>query len=264
MLPNTIIASEINPLAGATPDHKVTAPHLALKLQMALWHGISLNGETLTDVVLDLLRQCGHSGWQPIIRDWTHHDFRRSELNRWRPSRQFRIIHELEESVDLKVFAFIRDAIDVYLSSMQNIDEFADDYLSYVQKLHKSGIPIIKYEDMVSNPEETVRAICSLTGVMYSDAYTRFTHNKKCTGDIQMGRLSRGIRQKAVVELPRKRVLHDIRVQIESNSAIREANILMGYPPSYVNGRVETWGQMIERRLRNTLEKKLLLLSRFF
>jgi len=255
MLPNTVIASEINPLCGATPDNMPASPSIALKQQMALWYRTSLGGDTLADVVKDLLCQCERRGLQLIIRDWTHHDFRKSTLNHGRPSYQFKIIRELEEVAELTVFAFVRDAIDVYLSSKPDLNDFAKDYFAYVREILKNNIPIVKYEDIVSSPDHTVRAICDMTGLTYSDSYRLFTENTRCTGDIQLGRVSRGIRQKSVAALPRKRMARKVRSQIDNCDTILQANRLLGYPALYNNGRVETSCQMLARRVCNCIGK---------
>ncbi|RLB04232.1 MAG: hypothetical protein DRG83_05280 [Deltaproteobacteria bacterium] len=254
MLPDIVIASEINPLLGATPENQAAAPALALKRQMEAWYGISLFGENFVDVVRNLADRCNDSGKQLIIRDWTHLDFRKGKHNGWRPTYRFRIIEELNNLAELVPFAFVRDAIDVYLSSGGDLKDFASDYLAYTRELVKLGAPIVKYEDLVSQPDKTVKRICDICDLRYSEDYKNFSTNRKCTGDIQLGRTSRGGRQQSICLLPRKWVSKQRRVQINACRDLVQANRLLGYPLTYSNGNTETFCQMVLRRIRNKVE----------
>ncbi len=254
MLPDVIVGSEINPLLGATTDNQPALPGRALRQQMETWYGISLVGENLPDAIIDLIQQCQRDHKQLIIRDWTHLDFRKNKLNKWNPTCQFTIIKELRSIAELLPFAFVRDSIDVYLSSGGNLEDFASDYLTYARELVKSRMTIVKYEDLVKQPDKTVKRICDITGLKYSEDYKSFYTNYRCTGDIQLGRVSRGVRQQSLSILPRKWVGARRRARINICRDLLEANRLLGYPESYSNGNVETFGQMIRRRIRNKFE----------
>lgn len=254
MLPDVIVGSEINPLLGATPSNQAALPTHALKQQMATWYGISLVGENLSEAVIDLVQQCQHDRKQLIIRDWTHLDFRKNKLKKWNPTYRFTIIEELRDIAELLPFAFVRDAVDVYLSSGGDLEDFASDYLTYARELVKSRITIVKYEDLVKQPDKTVKRICDIADLKYSEDYKSFYTNYRCTGDIQLGRVSRGARQQSLSILPRKWVGTRRRAQINTCRNLLEANRLLGYPESYSDGSVETFSQMIRRRIRNKFE----------
>lgn len=255
MLPGVVVCSEINPRFGCNPENQAVAPEVALKEQMLKWHGISLHSEGFLETLRELGEECDRYGKQVIVRDWTVLDFRKNKLNGWKPSYQFSIIEQLGKVADLVVFAFTRDAIDVYLSSGGALDDFATDYLIYVKQLTKLSLPIIKYEDFVMHPAETVKKICGISGLRYSEDYKMYYTNFKCTGDTQLGKVSRGIRQKEIKLLPRKWIPIKMRERINHCVDLVEANRLLEYPTAYEYFTVENVFQMILRRLRNRYER---------
>lgn len=257
MLPDVVICSEVNPLAGVAPGPNVLPAASAVKKQMKEWHDIQVCGESFTEAIKDLLEQCHLSNKQLIIRDWTHVDFRKSKINKWSPSYRFTILDELCKVGNLSVLGFVRDSIDVFLSSGGSIRDFAADYLPYVRSLVELKIPIIKYEELVRNPEDTIKETCDLLELRFSDEYKEFASNDKCTGDIQLGRVSRGMRQPSLGLMPRKRVSRKMWREIEMTTSLLEANSLLGYPETYWNGSVESTTQSVCRRIRNRLELSL-------
>jgi len=253
MLPNVIIGSEINPLAGATPDHKAIQPHLALKKQMKLWYDIEVDGNSFEECVQNLAEYCNLAGSHLVIRDWTHVDFIKRKENEYKPKYNFNILEQLNSIGNLKAFVFVRDAIDVYLSSSKQINEFSMAYLIYVKKILEEQFPIFKYEDLIENPDDTVKKICDLIGIEYSPDYKRFNENLKCTGDIQLGKRSRGLYKGGIVKLPRKWVACSSRKKIDACKNLIEANSLLGYPTSYSLAKLESFGQMIVRKMRSKI-----------
>lgn len=256
--PNVVLASEINPLLGSTPDSKkAVSPALALKEQMKVWYGIDLYSNNFLDALTELQRYCQEHKQQLIVRDWTHLDFRKVRLNNWNPSGELTLVNEVQQVIggNIEVFVFVRDAIDVFLSSNVELDQFSIDYLSYVKKIIELGAPIIKYEDLVENPETTIKKICDIVGLEFSQNYKRFHKNIKVTGDIQLGQASRGMREQAIAIFPRKWVPKTLQKQINSNKDLSEANHLLGYSPQYSNGDVETLIQMIKRQIQKQFSK---------
>ncbi len=251
MLPNVILASEINPLLGVSPAHQAINPAEALKQQMREWYSITLCGDSFLEVVSNLTQHCSRLNMNLIIRDWTFLDFRKNKLNQWNCSYQFKNIESLGKVSDLVVFAFVRDAIDVYLSHGGDINDFSEDYLLYVKKLVSLKIPIVKYENLASNPNDTVKIICGMTGIEFSTTYQNYFTNFKCTGDTQSGNVSRGVRNNNISLLPRKWLTKKKRMIVNSCDNLMQANQLLGYPVSYDNRNIETYCQMINRKIRN-------------
>jgi len=253
-LPDVIIASEINSTAGVNPENRVVTPEIALQMQMQKWYGINLIANSFSKMVSDLVDICSSSAKQLFIRDWTRLDFRSCKENEYSPKYRFSLIDEISQNVHLVKIGFVRDAIDVYLSSGGNLFQFADDYLRYVNQLVSDNIPIFKYEDLIAHTENTVKAICSMTGTKFSYDFLDYEENHNCTGDIQLGRASRGIRHGGLAKLPRKWIPRDRRKEIDRCSEITQANHLLDYPIYYDSIASETPVQMIWRRTRDRYE----------
>jgi len=253
MLPDVVICSEINASVGVSPDNDEMESYLAIKQQMKSWYNISLRGECFIDVIKNLFRHCQNSGKHLLIRDWTQIDFRKSKLNCYNPSYCFSVLEQLNDIAELNVFAFVRNAIDVYISSLGDLADFGREYLIYSRKIVDLGVPIIKYEDLVRKPDDTVKAICDINNIQYSDEYKHFYENLKCTGDIQLGKQSRGMRQKLITELPRKWVNPWVRTDISGCKDIIEANKLLGYPEFCWGYKMETFIQMFQRKIIDKL-----------
>ena len=248
MLPNVVMASEINSAFGVTPDNRIAPSADALRQQMDAWYGISLEGENLVEVASELAVQCKRRNQQLVIRDWSYLDFRKCRENGWAPSRQFTLLQELEKVATLNTVAMVRDAIDVCLSNAEAVEDFAEDYLAYVEALIRLGAPIMKYENLVRDPDATMRELCELTGLQFSTAYRKFSENQKCTGDSQLGGRSRGGNIDKPVALPRRWIRTSGRADIERCEALTRANRLLGYPVGYDNGRIESLTSMLRRR----------------
>ena len=113
MLPNVILLSEINTHLGASTSNKSISSHKAVIEQVYNWYGIEVSGDSLKEVILNLLKICEQKHKQLIIRDWTYMDFRSNVSNNWKPKYKFSLIDEIGEISSIKTFAFVRNAIDI-------------------------------------------------------------------------------------------------------------------------------------------------------
>lgn len=257
MLDNAVIASEINPLCGANPDNEYDDPSRAVRRQMKEWHGIELAEGDLVETIDELARYCERHDKVLVVRDWSQLDFVSSPQNGFDPSGRFRLIEILSPIAELRVIGFVRDAIDVFLSSSRDLEVFGREYRRYVERLVELDVPILKYEDLVSRQDETVEALCALSGLNYSNAHRRFADNRKATGDIQAGKASRGIRAQTARPLARKWAPASVRRAMEADENLREANRLLGYPDGYRNDDVESFLGMVKRKSINRMWKLL-------
>ena len=249
--PEVVICSEINPLLGATPDHKAIEPQLALKYQMKSWYDIDLEGGSFRESIQHLAQYCHNADKHLVIRDWTNLDFTKKEANGYNPKYSFSIIEELQFIGEIRVFAFVRDAIDVYLSTHGDLQEFASNYLKYVESLIREKIPILKYEDLIRDPQKTIMDICNMVGLAYLDRCKDFTENFQCTGDLQLGKRSRGLRQKEITILPRKWVGWHERKKINTCANLIRANQLLKYNGDYSSQKMESFNQLVIRKIYN-------------
>lgn len=251
---DTVLFSEISHLVGVTPDHKAAPPVDAIKMQALKWYGLDLSSTTFVDVLLEASLSCQQEGKTLILRDWTYQSFRSTQYNAQNPPRRFKILDILEEYFTVKKFAFVRNAIDVYLSSGGSIGGFSNDYLVYVSRLVDIKIPVFHYEDFVRNPYQVLARIQDATAVSWTINPISLSQ-EKVTGDVQLGSLSRGFRVGNLAVLPRKRVSKKSIRAINSCSELVAANRMLGYSGSYWDESVEHPATYISRRVYEAVKK---------
>jgi len=248
-LPNVIIMSEISANNVVNPD----APNL-VKQQALQWYGIELNSTGLLDNILELERYCTQNGKKLIVRDWSINNFAEHKFNNYDPPGRFLILDLLKEHCGIKPFAFVRDAVDVWISrSMKKVDVFFPPYLCYVRALKELGVPIFKYEDFCSDPARVLEQICEYTGIQFVDVTNSYHGFKKVTGDNDK---SRGWRQNEIRPLPRKSILKKKKYALANCIEMRQCNELLGYEPyNYDEGRFRWWFDCILSKVKNTFNK---------
>ena len=247
-LPGTVILSELNPLGGGKGIGPVS--YRTIKSQSKNWYGIDLSSDDdhFVESALELEEICRSSDKQLIIRDWTYVNFMSAQENNYHPPNRFLILEALKDHCHLVPFAFVRDAIDVYLSIAKHIEmsdfdltSFSGHYATYVKALIASHIPLFRYEDFILDPESIMKSICESTGLTYSPAFRDFHEFNKVNGDVQFGKTSRGARKKDLMPLPRKSISESQIKALNQCEAMIEANRLLGYPTSYEEREKETF-----------------------
>lgn len=242
MLPNVVMLSEVNPLGGGWGPRGADS-YTTVGAQAKHWYGIELKSDDFSDALVELADACRRRDRVLIVRDWSFIDFVPHEYNGMQPPRRFLTLDALESRVGVRPFAFVRNAIDVYLSRRGDTEAFFRDYLAYVRELVRRKVPIFRYEDFCRNPEGTLRALCRLSGARFSDAFRRYEEYENVNGDVQLGTASRGIRRRGIRPLKRKPVDADLRRRIGGNPDMVAANRLLGYPVSLGASLGFTWGR---------------------
>jgi hypothetical protein len=223
--------------------------------QARTWYGIELQSQGFADSVLELEQICERSGRRLVLRDWPFVAFTPGELNSWRPPNRLVTLEALEGRCELRPFAFVRDAIEVYLSRGRP-EAFFQFYLGYVNALLERGLKRFRYEDFCEDPDRVMRQICAHLGLTFDPAYRDYAGFHKLRGDVQVKGGSRGTRGGRITRLPR-RYLSPLQARVlDRDPLMREANRLLGYPTSYHDAAVprESWLQrkrdVLDRRLR--------------
>lgn len=243
-LPNTVIMSEVNPLGGGAGKGPIALR--TIKQQAKIWYGINLESNGFTNNALELNKICEDRGLQLIIRDWTFVNFNPLPNNNQNPPNKLLALEALKRKCKLKPFAFVRNAIDVWISRNVSPEEFFGPYLRYVKEILKLEIPIFKYENFCENPDKVIRNICKYAGLKYNDSYKNYASFQNVNGDIQVSEYSRGIKQKEIKLLPRKRISRKKIKKMECNAEMIQANKLLGYSTSYYDAPLEkTWVEKI-------------------
>ncbi len=249
-LPDVVIMSEITPYNAAYPD----APNL-VKRQALEWYGIELKSTGLPDNILELERYCAENGKTLIIREWTINNFESLESNDYDPPGRFQILDLLNDRCRVRPFAFVRDAIDVWISrSMKKVNVFFPPYLRYVKALREFDIPVFKYEDFCSDPGGVLEQICDYAGIRYVDVTQSYHGFTSVTGDNQA---SRGWSQNKIRLLPRKKIRTKKKYALSKCPEMRQANELLGYEPyHYDEGKLRWLFDCALHRIKNPFRRK--------
>ena len=231
-LPEVVILSEVNPLGGGW-GVEAEASLTTVKAQAKGWYNIDLDSDEddFVGCVVELSKKCKHL----ILRDWTVANFLpnlgktlEDEEIVFDPPKSFLILEDLQGHCDVKPFAFVRDAFDVYLSKGGNMPIFAESYLCYVKELLRLEVPVCRYEEFCVDPKHVLRTICEYTGIPYTDDWADYAKFTTVHGDIQYN--SRGQTQGQIATLPRIKVHESIATAIANCSELQEANRLLEYP----------------------------------
>ncbi len=247
-LPGVVIMSEVNPAGGGAG--RGTALR-TIGEQAREWYGISLSSQNFTDSVLELHDICLQTGRRLIIRDWTFINFSHTGG----PGRLL-ALEALQEKTNIIPFAFVRDAVDVWISrGMPAAEEFFTLYLCYIRRILDHGIRCFKYEDFCRSPEKVLGELCAMTRLVFSANYKKYASFSNVNGDVQTGSGSRGMRQRAIAPILRRRIPQKKIDEVNDCLQMSEANRLMGYPHYYEGRPVESRFHILRDTARKYLQR---------
>lgn len=232
-LPDVIIMSEVNPLGGGWGAEKEKSL-TTIKTQAKKWYDIALKNDDFVKSAVELSDICVDRNKKLIIRDWSFINFTPHKYNNFSPPNKLLSFEKLNGEKNIVSFAFVRDAIDVWISrGMPPMEVFFKQYNNYIQEILKNNIKIFKYEDFCKNPDKEIKKICTHTNIPYNESYKNYNNFIEVNGDIQNKQKSRGIKYNKIIPLKRKTI--PIRKIIEINKCTKmiEINKLLGYKTSY-------------------------------
>jgi hypothetical protein len=154
-----------------------------------------------------------------------------SYYNNFQPSKSLATLDAISESFPVVSFAFVRNAVDIWLSLKASLRTFYDKNLEYLCEFTKSlinkNIKIFKYEDFCQNPVQEMKKICDYTRINYSDLFLNYANYKNVTGDTDLPDHSRGIKQEKI-GLPFRRETYELYTdEINLNTKANEINRLL-------------------------------------
>jgi hypothetical protein len=235
--------SNIDDLVILSEAHNVNfnrpnAGMMSIKNQVKEWYGIEVKSNNYIEAIDEIFDWCEEHGKTLVLRDWPYIDFARSNLNNFGPS-QFSLNYELLSSkYELSTVAFVRDAIDVFLSSKHVLEQFSEEYVCYVRYLKKLRVPTIKYEDFCNDYQSTYIEIAQILGLKSDDINgAGMFDSNRVVGDINF---SRGNSSKEIKILKRRFVMSSMENRINSNKDLIEANETLNYYHSYRSREVES------------------------
>lgn len=231
MLPDVVVISEINPLgsgSGREGDSYQTVHE-----QAKHWFGVEIPAVGFTQELRALSAWCDANGRRLVHRDWPYINFTPHSFNGYAPPNRLLTLDELSAIGEVIPFAFVRDAIDIWLSTKPPMEPFFQEYRTYVDSLLETGMPVFKYEDFTADPGRVMRELCEATGLTFRESfrdYMSFTH---VNGDVQIQSGSRGMNAGVIKPLPRKYIPPQLVRMIEKNPDMISANGSLGYPVKY-------------------------------
>ena len=251
-LPDTVVLSEVNPLSGGVgAPIKAESPYE----QALRWYGIPLKSRDFSGSILELMEICRQKSLSLIVRDWSFVNFMPMSRNNYQAPYKFLTLESLKSKCNMAVFAFVRNAIDVFLSRGEEINSFSTNYLRYVKAVVNLKVPVFKYEDFCRSPETILKSMCALGGINFSESFWNFSSFLNVNGDSQDRGKSRGGKHNKIIVLPRKRVSAQKAYCINNNEEIKEANKLFGYPVKYEDAPIETFSSLLQRKYRSLIRK---------
>lgn len=226
-IPGTLVLSEIN-IEALCPNSCST-----IKDQAKKWYGLDLKSDGFIENIKEVYEYCLSNNLTLVIRDWTFGSFVPSRYNNFNPSKSLLTLEMISRSFPVVSFAFVRNAIDVWLSLNASPRTFYDKNLEFLHEFVKclvdKKIKIFKYEDFCSNPAQEIRKICDYIGVNYDDVFLNYADFKNVTGDTDLPGSSRGIKKGEIGSLPRRKSFKLFSGEINLNTKAKEINKILEY-----------------------------------
>ncbi|WP_428024389.1 hypothetical protein [Arcobacter sp.] len=231
-LKNTIVISEVNPMGGGWGELKEKS-YTTIKSQALNWFNINIKSNGFKNELIELIKSCDNK--HIIIRDWSFVNFSSCKENQYNPPSKLLI---LEESVDIpnkKIFAFVRDSIDVWISrGMPDTNTFFSEYKNYIDSLIKHNIKIFKYEDFCINPDLFIQNLCGFLEINYSNKWKNFHNYEKVNGDVQL-KDSRA-KSSTEISLKKRKIIPIEKIkEVENCKNMCHCNNLLSYSIKYFN-----------------------------
>ncbi|MDD2464765.1 MAG: sulfotransferase [Desulfobulbus sp.] len=230
-LPGVVVLNEIDPYSSLGIDKNGKGIFNPTDIIALLHQSFSDIDENLIEEVFlndieTIAINISKKGRQLVLRDHSHSAYLVGDKIRMQKN-----LHKLLRlRFDLKSIVTVRNPIDSFLSlrhnnwihyTPQTFDEYCYRYIHFLQDHHE--LPIVRYEDFVSNPEKTLKYICSILNISYSTNFIHLFSKFKFSGDSG--------RSGDIIE-PRQRREYDQYFIDEVNSSYNYSKILeiLRYP----------------------------------
>ena len=240
----TCVLSEVNPRGSAGVDC------VGVASQAREWYDIDVASPEFGDAVFEFVSKCHSKNLQVIVRDWTIADFLPPKLPQPNSS-TFSTINALDDAgLNVIPFAFVRNAVDVWLSQGAELQTFAAAYLRYAKLLAHFRVPVFRYEDLCRQPEATLKMLCQWSKLRFHKEMLAISTEHRVNGDRALGRASRGYLENSVKVLSRKPATKTQISALHECEDLIEANYLLGYETNYYDTAKESSLTSVLRRIR--------------
>ncbi|RRS33973.1 MAG: hypothetical protein OI74_06470 [Gammaproteobacteria bacterium (ex Lamellibrachia satsuma)] len=229
VMPNTQLLSEVDPLS--TLGNNANSPKFAPTDMVTLIRQSTCGGnkELIMKMFLNnveiIYKAALVIGMRLILRDHAHSHFC---VGKNIPERKS-LRQIVKQRFPVLSLVTVRNPLDSYMSLLCNkwvgfypptFDEYCRRYLAFINSY--SGVPIIKYEDFVDSPQESMCHICNLLDIPYSDQFVDLFSVIKLTGDS-------GRRSDNIVIKPRRLMGNSLKQEVSESSHYRQLRLLLQY-----------------------------------
>ncbi len=229
VMPNAQLLSEVDPLS--TFEINVNRPKFSPTDMVTLLRQSTSGDENelVIEMFLSNLEIIYKSmfalGKRLIIRDHAHSHYCVGEDIPGRPNLRQIIMQRLPVCSVVTV----RNPLDSYLSLVNNkwlnftpptFDEYCRRYLIFIDSYN--DVPILKYEDFVVSPYESMGTLCNLLDLSYSDQFIDVFNVIKLTGD--SGRSSGEI-----LARPRRAIAESLRQEVSESENYEKIRMVLKY-----------------------------------
>jgi hypothetical protein len=228
-LPNVYLLSEVHPNSDLFPP-KGKAIFLPSDISsLAKFANIpnskKLSEQLFLDNILAVSNHVNRYGGTLVLREHTHSDFHVGN-NSERPTP---VISILSEKFQVKSILSMRDPIDSYLSLLNNgwlhfSPSSFEEYCERIGEMLKcyDQTDIVLYEDFIEEPEQSLKSICAVLDLNYSEFFIDLFSLETVTGD--SGR-SAGV----ISKRKRREVADSLKVEIEYSKSYQLIKEKFGY-----------------------------------
>lgn len=228
-MPNTQLLSEVDPFNTPVevPAKPQFAPSDMVTLMRQSTRGTSR--EMIAELFLNNLevihRLTMDTGLRLILRDHAHSHFCRGNEVQDRPDLRTLV----SSKFPVMSLVTVRDPIDSYLSLKANgwvhftpatFDEYCRRYMAFIQAYE--GVPIVRYEDFVSEPENEMMRICQLLDLSFNPDFRDLFNVHRLSGD--SGRTGMSIEPR-----PRRAIDASLAREFETSVNYRNLRLVLGY-----------------------------------
>lgn len=189
-MPNTQLMSEVDPLStplNSSNKSRFTPTDMVSLLKQST-RGAS--DELVLNVFLNSLeviyKNCTIKGQRLVLRDHTHSSYCVGAILPKRPN----LLEVISEKFPILSVVTVRNPIDSYLSLKKNgwvhfepptFDEYCSRYIAFIDAYQ--GVPVIRYEDFVSNPKSVMERICDLLALKNNSDFLQLFGVHRISGD---------------------------------------------------------------------------------
>lgn len=189
-MPNVVILNEVDPLSTLPPASarpRFTPTDLtALVRQGAPWIGNDVLASVFMSGLTFLKSYFDSIGMRLVLRDHSHSQFLVDQSSTSRPT----LLAMLNEQFTTAALVTVRDPIDSFLAleasrfrtfSPLTFSGYCSRYASFLDA--HAGIPLIKYEDFVEEPQQVMSDVCGHLEIQFSESFVDTLDTLQLSGD---------------------------------------------------------------------------------